>query len=234
MSGRKPSQKTDRPDRRLNRMAVPRGDDHRRPKTPGGTGAKACGTCDNRPDATRYLGRPRSRGLRPLDRRRSEPRLDSRRRPPSPLRIARVSERPDRPGRPCRRLSGLDPRQSQEPGRPTRRPGLDERREGPMSLDPAEPALGAQEARHAPPPPHVAVTPAGHAQRRLDRVGRRQRPPQRPRQPPAIRPAQLRTSRTAMGRFGSGPHSPATVACGLFAPLRRITGLLLLRRAFAR
>ena len=42
---------------------------------------------------------PGGRGLRPLDRRRSEPRHDCRRRPPSPLRIARASERPDRPGR---------------------------------------------------------------------------------------------------------------------------------------
>jgi len=57
-----------------------------------------------------------------------------------------------------------------------------------VPFDPAELALGAQESRHAP-PPHVAVPPAGHArrdparhaQRRLDRVGRRQRPPQYPR-----------------------------------------------------
>jgi hypothetical protein len=48
-----------------------------------------------------------------------------------------------------------------------------------VSLDSAELALGPQQARHTPPPPHVAVTPPSHprcdttrhAQRRLDWVG---------------------------------------------------------------
>src|SRR5207302_829306 len=37
-------------------------------------------------------------GLRPIDHRSSEPRHDRCRRSPSPLRITRASERPDRPG----------------------------------------------------------------------------------------------------------------------------------------
>jgi hypothetical protein len=59
-----------------------------------------------------------------------------------------------------------------------------------MSLDPAELALGAQQARHTPPPPHLPITPARHARRhaarhredRLDGMGRGQSPTQRPRQ----------------------------------------------------
>ena len=52
--------------------------------------------------------------LRPIDRCCSEPCHDCRRRPPSSLRTARASERPDRPGPPRRRLPGLDPRQVEE------------------------------------------------------------------------------------------------------------------------
>ena len=53
--GRTPSQETDRPDRRLNRMAVPRGHDRGR-RTPRVTDAKGWQTCDNRADGTRFLG----------------------------------------------------------------------------------------------------------------------------------------------------------------------------------
>ena len=39
-----------------------------------------------------------------------------------------------------------------------------------MPLDPAELALGSQQARHAPPPPHIAVTPPRHPRRDLGMV----------------------------------------------------------------
>jgi hypothetical protein len=66
--------------------------------------------------------------------------------------------------------------------------GPDERGHGPVSFDPAELGFGPQEARHAPPPPHLPVTPprhprrdpARHRERRLDGIGRGQRPTQRP------------------------------------------------------
>ena len=51
----------------------------RRPTTSREADAKAWRTCDNRPDATGSLGRPRRPGPAPLDRRRSEPRHDRRR-----------------------------------------------------------------------------------------------------------------------------------------------------------
>ena len=78
--------------------------------------------------------------------------------------------------------AALDPRSSCS-GR--FRQGLDQRRQGPMSLDPAELALGAQEARRAPPPPHLPVTPPRHAgchpprhrEGRLDGMGRFQAVP---------------------------------------------------------
>src|SRR5262249_57373784 len=56
--------------------------------------------------------------------------------------------------RPFSRAAALDPRSSCSGGFLQ---GLDERREGPVPLDPAELALGAQEARRAPPPPHLSV-----------------------------------------------------------------------------
>ena len=62
------------------------------------------------------------RSLRPISRRRSEPRHARIRRPPSPFRIARTAERPDQPGPTCRRLSGVDARQVEEPGRSSRIP----------------------------------------------------------------------------------------------------------------
>ena len=66
-------------------------------------------------------------------------------------------------GRLCRPFS-RDAASGSSRSRPGRsRQGLQQRGHGPVSLDPAELALGSQQARHAPPPPHVAVTPAGHA-----------------------------------------------------------------------
>ena len=62
--------------------------------------------------------------------------------------------------RPCSCDAALDPR-SWCSGRFLQ--GLDQSRQGPMPLDPAELALGAQEARRASPPPHLPVTPPGHA-----------------------------------------------------------------------
>ena len=125
-------------------------------------------------------------GLRPLDRRRSEPCHDCRRRPPSPLRIARASERPDRPGPARRRLPGLDPRQGPEPGRPTRGPGRPRRRREAAGLE----ALAAV---------HVKSTAA---------TSRRAWPPCPPTDPTA--PAWRRWASPRSRRRSPGSHGTTT------------------------
>ena len=85
-----------------------------------------------------------------------------------------------------------------------------------MPLDPAKLALGTLEARRAPPSPHLPVTPPRHAGRdppryregRLDRIGRRQRPPQRP-GPPSRTTVSVSTNPSRRLEAASGSDPPA-------------------------
>ena len=97
--------------------------------------------------------------------------------------------------------------------------GRDQRRQGPMPLDPAKLALGTLEARRAPPSPHLPVTPPRHAGRdppryregRLDRIGRRQRPPHAPGPP----------SRTTVS-VSTNPSRRLEAASGLIRSSQRV------------
>src|SRR5262249_45102510 len=108
--------------------------------------------------------------------------------------------------------------------------GLDERRYGPMPLDPAELALGAQQARHAPPPPHLPVTPAPHA--------RRHPPPPQP--PPRPVPRRVTERAARMGGVGPGvrrnpPARPSRTTASVSSnPSRRLEAASALIRSSQR